>query len=279
MTKNEYGQLKKVLLCPPDNLSIVSPINIIAEKYNQQGGINLERAQAEHQEFVSCLEENNVEVIKPKTYRRFSYQINARDLGVATPKGIILGRMQKPDRWGEHRPAEDVLLQKKIPIFYKLDRGIFEGGDFVFLDEKIALVGTGARTDILGFKVLQTLLYDTDLDLIDVDFPEEFLHLDMICNIIAEKVVLLCPEAVPVSVLQVFRQKKFAIIEVEREEVFQHACNLLNIGGEKIISHPRAGRVNELLESLGMEVLVIPLEEVLKSGGGPRCMTFPVLRG
>ncbi len=278
MVKNEYGKLKKVLICPPENLCIDEPINIIAARHNENGGVDITRAKEEHEEFSYCLKENGVQVIKPKTYKRFSYQINVRDLGLTTPKGIILGRMLKPERWGEHRPAEKIFLEKGIPIFHKIDRGILEGGDFMFLDENTALVGIGARTDSLGCKVLETLLYDAGIELVSVDFPAEYLHLDMICNVIAEKVVLLCPEALPVSLFQLLRQKKFAIIEVEREEVFQHSCNLLNIGGEKIISHPGAERVNELLRSLGMELFVLPLNEVRKSGGGPRCMSFPIER-
>ncbi len=278
MVKNEYGKIKKMLICPPENLCIDEPINVIAARHNQSGEVNIERAKEEHEEFSFCLRENGIQVIKPKTYKRFSYQINVRDLGVTTAKGIILGRLLKPERWGEHRPVEEIFLEKKVPVFHKMDRGIFEGGDFMFLDENTALVGIGARTDWLGFKVLETLLYDAGIDLVPVDFPAEYLHLDMICNVIAEKVVLVCPEALPVSLFQLLRQKKFAFIEVEREEVFQHACNLLNIGEEKIISHPGAERVNELLKSLGMELFVLPLHEVRKSGGGPRCMSSPIER-
>lgn len=278
MVKNEYGKLKKVLLSPPDFLCIGSPINVIAEKFNQEGGVDRVKAIEEHQLFRSCLEENGVEVIKTKTYKRFSYQINTRDLGVSTPKGIIFGRMLKSERWGEHRPAEEILQEKRIPVFFKMDRGLFEGGDFMFLDSQTALVGKSDRTDALGFKVLETLLYDTGINLKNIEFPREFLHLDMICNVIAEKTVIACPEALPPSLFQVFRQKKLAVIEITREEVFQHSCNLLNIGEEKIISHPGAERVNQLLKSLGLEVLELPLQEVRKSGGGPRCMSFPIER-
>lgn len=278
MNRNEYGPLKRIMVCPPDHLNISSPINVIAARHNDGQGIDVAGTREEHDLFVRCLEENGIEVLKPQTYERFSYQINVRDLGVASPKGIIWGRLLRPERWGEHRPAENLLEKMGLPVFHKMDRGLFEGGDFMFLDEKTAAVGLGARTDKLGFRVLETLLYDADLELIPVNFPEEFLHLDMICNVIADRVALIYPEAVPVAFLRRLRQKKFALIEVSQEEVFQHSCNLLNLGREKIISHPGAARVNELLTSLGLEIEALPLQEVLKSGGGPRCMSLPLQR-
>ena len=36
--------------------------------------------------------------------------------------------------------------------------------------------------------------------------------------------------------------------------------------------------VNEAMEAEGIEVIKLPLEQILKAGGGPHCMTFPVRR-
>ncbi|WP_206537514.1 arginine deiminase family protein [Listeria aquatica] len=33
------------------------------------------------------------------------------------------------------------------------------------------------------------------------------------------------------------------------------------------------------MKELGLEVIEINLEEILKGGGGPHCMTFPLERG
>jgi N-dimethylarginine dimethylaminohydrolase len=37
-------------------------------------------------------------------------------------------------------------------------------------------------------------------------------------------------------------------------------------------------RVNEALKALGLEVLTPEITQILKGGGGPHCMTFPLLR-
>ena len=276
---SEYGKLKKVLLCRPEYLSIKNPLNVIAKAHSQGGAdIDIQKACREHDEFAAAFSSYGTEVLLAETNPRCPYGINTRDLGVTTEKGIIFGRFLKPMRWGEERLAENTLQANKVPIFYKMDRGIFEGGDFMYLDNKTAAVGRGIRTDEVGFRSLQLALYDVDLELMPVDFHEDYLHLDMICNVVGERVAVVCPEALPQDFLRLLKGKGFRLIDVTREEVFQHACNLLSIGHDTILSHPQAKRVNTMLKALGFKVEVIDLREVLKSGGGPRCMSFPIDR-
>ena len=272
----EYGRLKKVLVCRPEFLNIETPINVIAEKH--QHTLDVEQACKEHDEFVAAFRAHGVDVLLAETHPRFPYEVNTRDLGVATQKGIVFGRFYSPMRWGEHRLAERTLLNHRIPIFHKMTHGNFEGGDFMYIDDKTAAVGTGIRTDSLGLQALGLALSDLDLELISVDFDEAYLHLDMICNVIGEKVAIVCLEALPDAFVQVLRDKKFELISVSREDVFLHACNLLNIGDDTVLSHRQAQKVNEQLKSLGFHVVELHLNEILKSGGGPRCMSFPVER-
>lgn len=276
---SEFGKLKKVLLCRPEYLRINNPINVIAEKHNKEGNeVDREKACKEHDLFVDAFKSYGVEVLLSKPHVRYPYEVNTRDLGVTTPKGIIFGRFLKPVHWGEHRLAEKTLDENDIPKYYKLDRGTFEGGDFMYIDENTAAVGMGIRTNMLGINALKIALYDVALELIPVDFDEDFLHLDMIFNVIDDKVAIICPEALPDHLLKTLKDKNFELIEVSKEEVFLHACNILNIGNDTIFSHYQANRVNEKLEALGYNVEIIPLKEVLKSGGGPRCMSFPIIR-
>ncbi len=279
LVNSEYGKLEKVLLCRPEYLSINNPINVIAEKHSKGGkDVDRERACKEHDEFVEAFRSYDVEVLMAETHPRYPYEVNTRDLGVTTPKGIIFGRYLKPVHWGEHRLAEVVLNKYNIPRFYKLDRGTFEGGDFMYIDDKTAAVGMGIRTNMLGIEALKLALYDTGLKLIPVDFDEDYLHLDMIFNVVGEKVAVICKEAVPDHLLDLLEKKNFELIEVSKEDVFLHACNILSIGNETIFSHHQASEVNEKLKVLGFNVEIIDLKEVLKSGGGPRCMSFPVDR-
>lgn len=277
IVETEFGKLKKVLVCRPDYLNIEVPINVIAKKHHQHI-LDVEQACKEHDEFVAAFRSHGIEVLLAETHPRFPYEVNTRDLGVTTKKGIVFGRFYSPMRWGEHRLAENTLIKHRIPISYKMDTGNFEGGDFMYIDKEIVAVGTGIRTDRLGLKALELTLYDLDLAFHPVVFDEEYLHLDMICNVIGDKVAIVCPEALPDSFIKLLQSKRFELITVSKEDVFQHACNLLNIGGDTILSHGQASKVNEQLKSLGFRIVELRLKEVLKSGGGPRCMSFPIER-
>src|SRR5699024_10756576 len=95
--QSEYGELKKVLLCKPEHLQIMKPINVIQEKHalnNIDKGI----ACKEHEEFIEVLQQEGVEVVFAETHERFPYAVNTRDLGVTTPKGIVFGRFFSPYR-------------------------------------------------------------------------------------------------------------------------------------------------------------------------------------
>ena len=276
---SEYGKLKKVLLCKPEYLSISTPINVIAEKCSKRGDkVDIDRACKEHDEFVEAFKSYGVEVLLAKTHPRYPYEVNTRDLGVATTKGIIFGRYLKPMHWGEHRLAEITLHENNIPIYYKMNKGTFEGGDFMYINKKLSAVGIGIRTDMLGVNDLRMALYDADIELMPVDFNEDYLHLDMICNVIGEKVAVVCPDALPEQILNRLNEEKFQLIKISKEDVFLHACNLLSLGNDTIFSHYQAGKVNEKLKALGFNVEILNLKEVLKSGGGPRCMSFPIER-
>src|SRR5690625_3764864 len=167
--RTEYGTLKKVLLCKPEHLKILQPINVIQEKHSATN-IDQEKACKEHEEFVQTLERAGVDVILSETHDRFPYQVNTRDLGVTTPKGIVFGRFFSPYRWGEHRLTENTFTENSIYIYEKQTEGIFEGGDFMFLDEKTVAIGLSSRTDLLGMKQLEITLSDIGMNVIPVTF-------------------------------------------------------------------------------------------------------------
>lgn len=275
--RTEYGRLKKVLLCKPDYLKILQPINVIQEKHSENN-IDTQKASKEHEDFVKALENEGVEVVLAKNHVRYPYQVNTRDLGVTTPKGIVFGRFYNPYRWGEHRLIEETFKENDIYIYDKHTEGIFEGGDFMYLDENTVAIGIGIRTDLVGVRQLENTLSDLGIKVIPVDFAEEFLHLDMIMNVIGEKTAVICEEALPDEFVEFLKEKDFTLITVSKEDVFLHKCNLLSVGNKTIISHNQAKDVNEQLEKRGFKIIQLNLKEVLKSGGGPRCMSFPLLR-
>lgn len=95
----------------------------------------------------------------------------------------------------------------------------------------------------------------------------------------AKKIAVVCKEALPKWFIRMLEKRGFTLINVPQEGVFKHHCNLQNIGNNKVISFKNNVEVNRQMKELGLEVIEINLEEILKGGGGPHCMTFPLERG
>jgi len=68
------------------------------------------------------------------------------------------------------------------------------------------------------------------------------------------------------------------MIEVEREEVLRMGTNVLPLGKRKVILPAGNPIVKKRLEEIGMKIIEIGMNELMKGGGGPRCITMELLR-
>ncbi len=54
--------------------------------------------------------------------------------------------------------------------------------------------------------------------------------------------------------------------------------NVLALGNKQVIAASCNRRINDQLRKNGFETIEIEMSEIIKGGGGPRCMTLPVNR-
>lgn len=271
--------LKKVILCPPTYHEF-QPINVITEKWLEEGQkSNHSKAMEEHAELVKAYEDNGVQVILMAPDPELPYQVYARDFGASIAEGVIMGHFREPVREGETAVYEAKIKELGVPVMARTTAGAFEGGDFWFLDEYTIVHGVIARTDWDGFNNVQRQMQELGYSMIGIECERENLHLDMCFNIVGEKIAVVCQEALPKYFIRMLKKRGFTLIDVPQESVFKHHCNLQNIGNNKVISFKNNSVVNQQMRALGLEVIEINLEEILKGGGGPHCMTFPLERG
>jgi N-dimethylarginine dimethylaminohydrolase len=276
--RNSTAELKKVLLCPPENIAI-EPIDYISKRWVSNGAIaNRAACLQEHEDLVQAYRANGVEVVLAMPDCRLSNQVYARDFGACLKEGYILGRFREPVRQGETMQYAKEMDDLGIACVAHCTEGYFEGGDFWFIDDYTLAVGLVQRTDSIGFLQIENQLKPLGYQLIPVPCPPNNLHLDMCFNVAAEKVAVLCKEALPDYFIRFLDQKGFTYIEVNQEEVFLHHCNIQALGNGRVLSFSNNKTVNKKLAALGLEVIAIDLYEILKSGGGPHCMTFPLER-
>jgi len=279
LVKNSTNILKKVLLCPPTYFEF-EPINVITEGWVRKGEIiNKAACTREHEEFAQSFRENGVEVVMMEPTEGLYHQVFTRDFGVCIDEGFIMGKFREPSRIGETEVFEVKIKELGIPNVARCTTGVFEGGDFFFLDDYTMVQGIIARTDRAGFDNIRSQVNELGYEMIGVECKRENLHLDMCFNIIGENVAVVCKEALPDNFLKMLKKRKFELIDVPQDGVFKHYCNLQALGNNKVISLKNNKLVNEKISALGFKVIEVELVEILKGGGGPHCMTFPLLRG
>lgn len=276
--KNATNRLKKVLLCPPEYFSF-QPINVITEDWLEKGEqADLKAFKREHAEFVQAYRENGVEVELMNPHSSLPYEVYARDFGACVKEGFIMGKFREPCRTGETEQYEAKMKELEVPCIARCTAGAFEGGDFWMIDEHTIAQGVVARTDFDGYKNIERQMWELGYTMLPVFCKRENLHLDMCFNIVAEKIAVVCKEALPYEFINLLERRGFTLINVPQEGVFRHHCNLQALGDGRVLTFENNREVNKKMRSLGINTIEINLEQILKGGGGPHCMTFPLER-
>lgn len=273
--KNGTSTLKKVLLSRPEYLK-AAPINEIAKKWDLD--LDIEKMLKEHELLVNAYHKAGVETefLEPDKERPNS--VFARDFGGCVKEGYILGRFKKHIRDKEYTDYKAKMEELGVPVLVEIKEGYFEGGDFMFLNDKTIALGMFDRTDKRGWEEMQAGLLPYGYEVIPVAGKKEYLHLDMCFNLVDDNLAVAYADGLPAEFRERLKKLDIELIEVDEEAIFLHGCNLQALGNHRVISLARNTRVNEELRKRGMEVIELPITEILKAGGGPHCMTFPLYR-
>ena len=84
----------------------------------------------------------------------------------------------------------------------------------------------------------------------------------------------LCPAQV-----EVLRQRGFRFVEINPGERATLACNVLSLGKGRLLAIEENTNTNARLRHAGFDVRTFPASEIgINGGGGPTCLTRPILR-
>jgi N-dimethylarginine dimethylaminohydrolase len=275
-----YGKLRSVLLCKPTFYEFM-PVNETAKSHLEKGEkLDRQRAFHEHQNLADAISETGAEIVWVEPKKEMPYQVFTRDLGITTAQGALLGPFTFPMRRGEEDVAAP-FIEQKVPVWKKIpsqDGVVFEGGDFMYMDDHTVALGIGARTTPKGAEIVKNYMAELEVEVIPVTFHPRFCHIDMIFNVIAEKICVACVSALNADFLRRLKDGKWQIVETTPDDVLTLLGNLFAVDVGVIISPVHNKRINSALRALGVKIIEVELEELLKGGGGPHCMTFPLLR-
>lgn len=274
---SESGRLRKVVMCPPANFSIVKPINAVQWAYYRDG---LPPPQPwlmvqQHAKVVEVLRDLSVEVELLPPVRGMPFQHATRDIGVVIGDTIVASP-RIDIRQQEVAVAQPAFDKHGIKVLVP-DRGFVEGGDVVVENGRI-WVGIGARTDEWGAEYLDRT-FGNEYDVIPLRFHPRFTHLDTLFGVLGQNRAIVFEPAFSAKSLDCLKKAFASIVSLTGQEQQSGGSNVLCIDERRVISIAENESVNNRLRELGYEVISLPFSEVVKSGGSVRCDVLPLARG
>jgi N-dimethylarginine dimethylaminohydrolase len=276
---SEYGTLRDVLLCAPEHYEWL-PLNAVAQASLATGArADPQAVRREYRELEDALEGAGVRRHHLTPEPHLPYQAYARDSSQMTPWGPVVTQMARPQRRGEYAPVLAFYAALGCPVWRHANHGTVEGGDIAVIRPGLLAVGyTGGRTDLDGATQLARWFEAEGWEAALVPLPEHFLHLDVVFCMVAEGLAIGCTQVLPDAFQAWLTARGIRLLEATYREAMDLSCNMLALGGDRVISARHSTRLNAALRAEGIAVLDPDLRLITGGGGGAHCLTMPLRR-
>jgi N-dimethylarginine dimethylaminohydrolase len=281
------GRLQRVLVCSPRAAGWNQPGT--AGRWRELGFLHapdFAAAQAQHDELCRQLEAAGAEVFHLPPASDLSLDaVYTHDPSLATDYGLIGLHPGKLNRVSEAQRHVEFCANLGIPEFGRiLPPGKTEAGDIVWLDSTTLLIGQGYRTNPAGIGQMRALLQSHGVEVISAPLPygpgpSACLHLMSLMSLLDERTVLVDLPWLAVETVEQLQSRGYRLVEIEYSERETLACNVLSLGDKRLLALEENQETNQKLRQAGFDVRSFPgLELCVNGGGGPTCLTRPLLR-
>ena len=271
---SEFGALNVVLLASVGGFRLHPPINKTQEHFYRSDPPRLDILVHQQEEFAKVLKAHGVEIIWAPTRNDSPNQVNVRDVASVVSDRFLICSMKWSVRQNEHQSIGEVASELGGPVL-RVDTGVVEGGDLMLAGDTL-YVGLSERTDRRGLEWLKRRFGDR-FEIVALRLNPPFIHLDMVFNVIGDETALIYPPGVEGSSLRLI-EERYDLVEVDAEEQFTLATNVLSLSPDTIVSDKRHRRLNDVLRKAGRSVIELEYSELTKIGGSFRCSTCPLVR-
>jgi len=285
---NEYGALRRVLISPAQSAyGSQERLDAVWQSEEFLGRPDHGEALKQYDGFARALAACGAEVeVFPDAAGLGISAIYIRDSSLIAPGGVILCRMRNAYRAAEPAALAAYYEARGVPVLGAIaGAGLLEGGDFVWFDEATCAVAEGYRTNADGIRQLRAILRpEVDVRVVPLPHdqgPAACLHLMSLISPLDRDLALVYSRLMPVPFRSWLLDRGIELVEVPDEEYgLTMACNVLALGPRKCLAIEGSPVTRARLEAAGCEVIAYKGEEIsLKGGGGPTCLTRPLLRG
>jgi len=211
--------------------------------------------------------------------------IYCRDAAIATDHGMILCNMGKSARANEPDAQRKAYKARGVAILGTIRYpGTVEGGDVAWLDERTLAVGSSYRTNEEGIRQLRALLTPFDVTVVTVALPHykgpsDVFHLMSIFSPVDKDMAVIYSPLMPVNFRNLLLDGGYTFIEVPDAEFESMGCNVLALAPRECLMVAGNPLTRAALEAAGCVVSEYEGNEIsVKGGGGPTCLTRPLLR-
>ena len=256
------------------------------EALNYLGKPDINIALEEYNAFEQILKDNGAEVLYlPQDDTVNMDSIYCRDAAIATDKGMIICNMGKEGRIKEPAAEQRAFEANGIPVLGVITApGTVEGGDVAWLDNKTLAVGHTYRTNEEGIRQLTALLVPLGVSVMSVPMPHykgpsDVFHLMSVLSPVDSNLAVVYSPLIPIVFRNELIARGYDLVEVPDEEFDSMGCNVLALAPRVCLMVQGNPITKSRLEKAGCKVIEYKGAEIsVKGGGGPTCLTRPVMR-
>jgi len=295
------GRLRKVLVHLPGKEAAHPILAKDPSFFNLPEGLtDLAKMQRQHDEFVQVMKGEGVDVIylNPTSELIGTYGVPLRSACYTHEALVIKGGAIIERPACAYKKGYEVYLAKRLvelgcPTLGTIrGKGVFEASNLIWLDRERAVLATSLRTNVEGIDQLVPYLKEAGVRNVHVAHLPGYLrsrkwqvggasgyfHLDMTFGIAADALGVVYPGGVDYETIEYLKENEVNLIEVSEQELRNDATNVLPLAPGKAVIPAGSPETTRALRKEGVDILEVDLSEFVKGGGGPTCMTLPLIR-
>lgn len=299
--KSPFGKIRRVMVCKPGEEQNERLISNDYQLFNlPEGPTGFDKLQEEHRNLVVALEAEGIEVVYLNSKEPFvgTYGIPLRSAPytretIMVKGGAIIDRPTVAYKKGLEVYHAKRLMELGCPILHTIHgKGAYEASNMVWVDDTSVILGLGLRGNMEGLRQVEQILRGQGVEDIHIAHLPGYLytrknqvggasgvfHVDMTFGMAYNKIGVLWPGGVGYDTILWLEGKGVDLVEVSEEELHLCGPNLLPIAPKKVIVSALNLNMTKELRKRGIEVIELDLSEFAKGGGGPTCLTLPLIR-
>jgi len=284
---SEYGKIKSIYIKPiAEGFVSQQVVTTQWEELNYLDQPNFEDALKEYAQFEKKIKSTGANVSYFKESPDVTMDsIYCIDASFSTDFGIILCHMGKAGKVNEPDACLNIYKEADEKILGRIEApGTIEGGDVAWINPKTLAIGRTYRTNDNGIKQMKKFLEPHGIRVITVDLPHykgksDVFHLMSIFSPVDKDLAVVYSPLMPITFREFLLEHGYEFIEVPEEEFETMGCNVLATAPRECLMVEGNPITKSRLEEAGAILFTYKGKEIsVKGGGGPTCLTRPMIR-